>query len=1223
MASVPQTRPLLPRPYLAPRPPHALVTSRASTPVALPGAAPLTRPERLDAVRATGVPDAPADAALDRLARLTARVLGAPTALVSLVDADRQVFGGCVGLAEPWATARETPLSHSFCEHVVTTGAPFVVTDAREDPRVCDNLAIPELGVVAYAGAPLVTADGEVLGSLCVIDGAPRAWTPAELATLEDLAQGAAAELALRATTRRLDAQRAALGGLLDHTEELACCTSADGRFTLVNAAWQRTLGYSAAEAAQLDPLDLVAPEDQGRYRAVARQLRRGESVVDFEAVLIARDGARVACRGWAVPEMAPGADGVSVYGGARVGFRDVTAERRAEAARARLAAALDTSPDFAALVGPKSTLVYINRAGRRLVGLPEDADLAAITMGDLHPPLEHARILREAVPAARRDGAWSGDSVLLGSGGERVPVSITMVPHLAPAGTEGVGPPLVFSVVARDVRERVRAEAALRASEARARQAEARFRAALHAAPDAGYLLEVERDPAGHVVDFTFVEVNAAGGALYGMPPDDLVGHSLGTLFPVAHEVGSSFQLFRTAAECGTGYEGEYQTRDPRATTAWLWLQVVPIRVGDDAVTGLAVTARDITARKRAESESRLLHEVTVALATAADADDALTAALGAMCRAAAMPYGEVWTPDPSAGSPDVARFVRGPATYDPGDARLARFAAESCAFTFPSGSGMPGRAAAERTPVWLPDLSAPDADYARAALARRAGLCTGLAVPVVADGAVVAVLAFHARRAEAFDAAVRALLAAVGAQAGAAVRRLQAEAALRERAAELRLTQDAGGLRGWTLDFAADVLRLAPGTHQVVAFDAAGGRLPNDFEPNGRGSYAADVVPGAVARAAIHPDDRARAQADLAAACADPDGHYTSTYRAAGPDGSMRWVRATGRVERDGAGQARWLRGVSVDVTEERALRDRAERSEAELRALFAAMRDVVLVLDADGTYVEVVPTAPDLLYQPAPTMLGRRMQDVLPAADADPLLAVIRRVLATRTPEAVEYALDRGGAGRTWFAAIVSPLDAGDAGRGGPGQVLWVARDVSAQKRAEQALRELSTQDELTGLLNRRGFRPLVEQSLKVSRRSGQRNALLYLDLDGFKPINDTYGHAAGDAALQAVARLLRTTVREGDLVARLGGDEFAVFAGRLAHPGEGHVLTARLQAALAAHNAEAEAAGRPWRIGMSVGVGEAEPGDDLDGLLARADAALYAVKVGRRAGARGGP
>jgi serine phosphatase RsbU (regulator of sigma subunit) len=135
---------------------------------------------------------------MDRFARLVAHMLGVPVALVSLVESDRQVFPGQVGLAEPWATTRQTPLSHSMCQHVTATGSPLVLTDARQDQRTCDNLATDDLGVIAYAGMPLTDGQGHVLGSLCAIDNRPRTWTQLELANLADLAAACSSELRLR-----------------------------------------------------------------------------------------------------------------------------------------------------------------------------------------------------------------------------------------------------------------------------------------------------------------------------------------------------------------------------------------------------------------------------------------------------------------------------------------------------------------------------------------------------------------------------------------------------------------------------------------------------------------------------------------------------------------------------------------------------------------------------------------------------------------------------------------------------------------------------------------------------------------------------------------------------------------------------------------------------------------------------------------------------------------
>ena len=120
--------------------------------------------------------DTPTEDAFDRLFRLAARLVNAPVALVSLVDVDRQFFKSCIGLPEPWRSRRETPLSHSFCQHNRVAGHPLLIEDARTHPLVNDNLAIRKLNVIAYLGIPPVTSDVYALCSFCVIDSKPRWW---------------------------------------------------------------------------------------------------------------------------------------------------------------------------------------------------------------------------------------------------------------------------------------------------------------------------------------------------------------------------------------------------------------------------------------------------------------------------------------------------------------------------------------------------------------------------------------------------------------------------------------------------------------------------------------------------------------------------------------------------------------------------------------------------------------------------------------------------------------------------------------------------------------------------------------------------------------------------------------------------------------------------------------------------------------------------------------
>ena len=163
-------------------------------------------PTRLAALRAVALLDTPAEEAFDRLTRLAARFTDAPSALVSLIDSDRQFFKSCVGLPEPWQSRRETPLSHSFCQYNRIAKTPLIITDAREHPLFRDNLAIRDLNVIAYLGIPLTSQDGYILGSFCVLDSKPREWTGEQISVVEDLAAAAMTEIQLRSEviTRRL-----------------------------------------------------------------------------------------------------------------------------------------------------------------------------------------------------------------------------------------------------------------------------------------------------------------------------------------------------------------------------------------------------------------------------------------------------------------------------------------------------------------------------------------------------------------------------------------------------------------------------------------------------------------------------------------------------------------------------------------------------------------------------------------------------------------------------------------------------------------------------------------------------------------------------------------------------------------------------------------------------------------------------------------------------------
>ncbi|MEU4162619.1 PAS domain S-box protein [Actinoplanes sp. NPDC026670] len=203
----------------------------------------LRDPLRLRALRATGLLDGAGGPGLDRLTRLAGRLVGVPIAVVSMVDAERQVFPSGMGVPQ----ASSTPLSHSFCQHVVAGDGPMIVTDARSDARVRDNPAVAESGVIAYAGFPLRSPQGQPLGTFSVADRRPRAWTDDELHILEDLSVAAESEIAMRLTHAELVFESQRRQAILDAAKET-------GRLRTIIAV-QREVAAAAADRDRMLPL--------------------------------------------------------------------------------------------------------------------------------------------------------------------------------------------------------------------------------------------------------------------------------------------------------------------------------------------------------------------------------------------------------------------------------------------------------------------------------------------------------------------------------------------------------------------------------------------------------------------------------------------------------------------------------------------------------------------------------------------------------------------------------------------------------------------------------------------------------------------------------------------------------------------------------------------------------------------------------------------------------
>ncbi len=281
-----------------------------------------------------------------------------------------------------------------------------------------------------------------------------------------------------------------------------------------------------------------------------------------------------------------------------------------------------------------------------------------------------------------------------------------------------------------------------------------------------------------------------------------------------------------------------------------------------------------------------------------------------------------------------------------------------------------------------------------------------------------------------------------------------------------------------------------------------------------------------------------------------------------------------------------------------------------------LVESMADGVLVLDPERRVAAFNPSAGRLLGMRADAV-GREMDLVF---DQIPDLVVICRrraddeaeiALATGRPAASSSTPQASEETRWLNVRTTHIVD----GRGRDAGCLVVLRDVTERRQMVETIRTLSLTDELTGLLNRRGFTTLAQQQIRTAVRTRHRLWLLFADIDGLKDINDRLGHEAGDRALCETATVLRTASRRGaDLVARMGGDEFAILVTEVSST-DGATVLKRVRQALQAAN---ELPDREFTLSVSVGAAVFTPARPrtLDELLAKADRRMYQTRNSRR-------
>jgi diguanylate cyclase (GGDEF)-like protein/PAS domain S-box-containing protein len=357
-----------------------------------------------------------------------------------------------------------------------------------------------------------------------------------------------------------------------------------------------------------------------------------------------------------------------------------------------------------------------------------------------------------------------------------------------------------------------------------------------------------------------------------------------------------------------------------------------------------------------------------------------------------------------------------------------------------------------------------------------------------------------------------------------------------------------------------------------------------------------------------AIHPEDRQIVVDAVNASLADAKRPYDVVHRVVRPDGGVRTVHEYGEIYRDQSGKPLRMIGTVQDVTEV-VRRDEALReSERKYRRLHESMTDAYGMVDMQGRLLEWNPAFQALLGYSAEELAQMSYQALTPPRWHEQEERIVREQVLPRGYSDVyekEY-LCRNG--RVLPVELRTYLLRDDSGR--PTGMWAMVRDISERKVTEARIANLAYFDPLTGLPNRVLFTDRLQAALARARRDNERLAVLFVDLDKFKPVNDTYGHAVGDQLLLVIARHLRACVREADTVARIGGDEFVVLLTEVRGADDALAVAGKIH-----HTLRQPITVGAYQLEVSSSIGVAifpEHGHDDVQLIKSADDAMYRAK-----------
>ena len=345
-----------------------------------------------------------------------------------------------------------------------------------------------------------------------------------------------------------------------------------------------------------------------------------------------------------------------------------------------------------------------------------------------------------------------------------------------------------------------------------------------------------------------------------------------------------------------------------------------------------------------------------------------------------------------------------------------------------------------------------------------------------------------------------------------------------------------------------------------------------------------------------AIHVEDRDRVR--QAAQQKQLQGDYDEEYRIVRPDGSIRWVHDKAFPIRDEDGRIYRVVGIADDITERRQAEEQFRKAAKQTLNILSSITDAFFAVDKDWRLTYLNATAEHLLHRRAAELLGRNMWEEFPETRGSTFEVNYRKAVTEQVPVEFEEFYPSL---KTWFEVHAYPYEDG---------LSVYFRDITERKRTEERLSYLAQYDQLTGLPNRALFRDRLELAVARARREGHLVAVMFLDLDRFKDINDNLGHSVGDEILVQVATRFKENLRDVDTISRLAGDEFTFI---IEGATRAEQVTAVADKILKTFSQPMNASGHEIYVTGSIGIALSESGvNDVDEMLKNADIAMYHAK-----------